>query len=125
MEKENESLKAKKKDSKLVKKIKQNIYKWHRTLGIITIIPVFFWCLSGLMHPFMAHFFKPTIAHERLETKPIDKSQLTLSIQEVLQKNKIAEFKNFRIEPKCWRKYARFSEYIRVFQQRIIGNQSA
>jgi hypothetical protein len=86
-----------KKDSKFVKKIKQKIYAWHRIIGIITLIPVIFWTLSGLMHPFMAHFFKPTIAHEFLVAKPIDKSQLTLSIQEVLQKNKLAEFKNFRI----------------------------
>ena len=88
---------SKKKDSKFVKKIKQKIYGWHRTIGIITIIPVIFWTLSGLMHPFMAHFFKPTIANEFLVEKPIDKSQLTLSIKEVLKKNKIAEFKNFRI----------------------------
>jgi hypothetical protein len=88
---------SKKKDSKLVKKLKQKMYKWHRTLGIITLIPVIFWTLSGLMHPFMAHFFKPTIANERLEAKPIDKTQLALSIQEVLEQNKITEFKNFRI----------------------------
>ena len=88
---------SKKKDSKFVKKIKQKIYAWHRTIGIITIIPVILWTLSGLTHPFMAHFFKPTIANEFLIAKPIDKSQLTLSIQEVLQKNNIAEFKNFRI----------------------------
>jgi hypothetical protein len=88
---------SKKKDSKFVKKIKQKIYGWHRTIGIITIIPVIFWTLSGLMHPFMAHFFKPTIANESLEIKPIDKTQLTLSIQEVLAKNKLSEFKNFRI----------------------------
>lgn len=88
---------SKKKDSKFVKKIKQKVYAWHRTIGIITIIPVIFWTLSGLMHPFMAHFFKPEIANERLESKPIDKSQLTLSIQEVLEKNKITEFRNFRI----------------------------
>jgi hypothetical protein len=88
---------SKNKDSKLIKKMKQKMYKWHRTLGIITLIPVIFWTLSGLMHPFMAHFFKPTIANERLETKPIDKTQLTFSIQEVLEKNKTTEFKNFRI----------------------------
>jgi hypothetical protein len=88
---------SKKKDSKFVKKIKQKIYGWHRTIGIITIIPIIFWTLSGLMHPFMTDFFKPEIANERLEVKPIDKSQLTLSIQEVLQKNKITAFKNFRI----------------------------
>jgi len=95
LEKEEKS--SKKKDSKLVKKLKQKMYKWHRTLGIITLIPVVFWTLSGLMHPFMAHFFKPTIANERLEIKPIDKTDLVLSIQEVLKQNKITELKNFRI----------------------------
>jgi hypothetical protein len=89
--------KQKKNDSKFVKKIKQNMYKWHRTIGIITIIPVILWTLSGLMHPFMAHFFKPEIANEKLEANPIDKNQLHYSIQEVLQKNGITEFKNFRI----------------------------
>ncbi|MFV8326603.1 PepSY domain-containing protein [Flavobacterium sp. ZS1P14] len=88
---------SKKKDSKIVKKIKQKMYRWHRTLGIITLIPVIFWTLSGLMHPFMAHFFKPQISNEKLEVKPIDKSQLHYSVQEVLQKNKITKFKNFRI----------------------------
>ena len=97
MEQVNGRSKAQKKDYKFVKKIKQKIYGWHRSIGILTIIPVILWTLSGLMHPFMAHFFKPEIANERLEVKPIDKSQLALSIQEVLQKNKITEFKNFRI----------------------------
>jgi hypothetical protein len=86
-----------KKDSKIVKKIKQNMYKWHRTLGIITLIPVIFWTLSGIMHPFMAHFFKPEIAHEKLEIKPIDSSKIKLSVQDVLMKNGIDLFKNFRI----------------------------
>jgi hypothetical protein len=88
---------TKKKDSKIVKKIKQNIYKWHRTLGIMTLIPVLFWTLSGIMHPFMAHFFKPEIAHEKLELKPINSAQIKLSVQEVLTANDIDLFKNFRI----------------------------
>ena len=87
----------KKKDSRFVKKIKQNMYQWHRTIGIITIIPVIFWTLSGLMHPFMAHFFKPEIANEKLEVQTVNQNQLSLSIQEVLKKNDITQFKNFRI----------------------------
>lgn len=93
----NRDKKSKKKDSKIVKRIKQHMYKWHRTIGLITIIPVIFWTLSGLMHPFMAHFFKPEIAHEKLDPQTIDKNQLHYSIQEVLQKNNISKFKNFRI----------------------------
>lgn len=97
MSKEIKKKSSKKKDSKIVKKIKQHMYKWHRVIGLITIVPVIFWTLSGLMHPFMAHFFKPEIAHEKLEQQIIDKSHLKLSIQEVLQKNEITQFKNFRI----------------------------
>lgn len=88
---------SKKKDSKIIKKTKQHMYKWHRTIGLITIVPVILWTLSGLMHPFMAHFFKPEIAHDKIEQQFISKNELQFSIQEVLQKNNISEFKNFRI----------------------------
>ncbi|WPR71000.1 PepSY domain-containing protein [Flavobacterium sp. NG2] len=88
---------TKSKNKKWSKKLKQKMYKWHRTLGIITIIPVIFWCISGLMHPVMAHWFKPTIAHEKLEVKPIDSTQIKLSIGDVLEKNKIPVFKNFHL----------------------------
>ncbi|MEO8238562.1 MAG: PepSY-associated TM helix domain-containing protein [Flavobacterium sp.] len=97
MSKETNRKTSKKKDSKFIKKIKQHMYKWHRVIGLITIIPVIFWTLSGLMHPFMAHFFKPEIAYDKLEQQIIDKNQLQFSIQEVLNKNSISEFKNFRI----------------------------
>lgn len=88
---------SKKRDSKWVKKLKQNSYTWHRTLGIITVVPVIFWCLSGVMHPFMAHFFKPEIANERLEKTTIAPADIPLSIQSVLAKNNLKQIKNFRI----------------------------
>jgi uncharacterized iron-regulated membrane protein len=88
---------SKKRDSKWVKKLKQKIYTWHRIIGIITVIPVIFWCLSGVMHPFMAHFFKPTIANERLEQTTIAPTDIPLSIQSVLAKNGLKQIKNFRI----------------------------
>lgn len=89
--------KSKNKESYFVKYIKQNSYIWHRRLGIIAIVPVILWTLSGIMHPIMAHYFKPEIAHEKLEIQPIDSSQIKLSLQEVLFMNKIDLFKNFRI----------------------------
>jgi uncharacterized iron-regulated membrane protein len=88
---------SKKRDSKWVKKLKQKIYTWHRTLGIITVVPVIFWCLSGVIHPFMAHFFKPEIANERLEKPTISPANIPLSIQTVLAKNNLKQIKNFRI----------------------------
>ncbi|MCG9793306.1 PepSY domain-containing protein [Flavobacterium algicola] len=85
------------KTKKWIKKLKQNLYKWHRTLGIITIVPVIFWCLSGLMHPVMAHWFKPSIAHEKLQAAAIDTSLIKLSIHDVLTSNKVERFHNFRL----------------------------
>jgi len=77
--------------------LRRNIYRWHRTVGLITIIPVIFWCLSGLMHPFLSHWFKPTIAHEFMPAQVLDKAQVKLSLQEVLTGNGVADFKNFRL----------------------------
>lgn len=79
------------------KYIKQNIYKWHKIIGLITIIPVIFWTLSGLMHPFMAHWFKPTLPKEKLEISVIDTTKIKYSFQEVLKAHQIHRFLNFRI----------------------------
>ena len=81
---------------KIEKKAKQRIYKWHRFFAYITFIPVILWCLSGIMHPFMAHFFKPEIKNEFIEPKVIDFAKVKVSLQDVLKKEKIATFKNFR-----------------------------
>jgi hypothetical protein len=77
--------------------IKKNIYKWHRIIGLITIIPVIFWCVSGLMHPFMAHWFKPKIAHEFIKPSTLKPEQVKLSLQEALLKQGIVRFKACRI----------------------------
>lgn len=45
----------------------------------------------------MAHFFKPTIANERLEKTTIAQADIPLSIQRVLAKNNLKQIKNFRI----------------------------
>ena len=81
---------------KLKKRLKQRIYKWHKVLAFITMVPVLFWCLSGIMHPFMAHFFKPTIANEVLEKTKIDSAKMNVGLQEALLQNKLDEIKNFR-----------------------------
>ncbi|TWR26440.1 PepSY domain-containing protein [Mucilaginibacter pallidiroseus] len=74
---------------------KQNFYKWHRILGLIALVPVISWALSGLSHPFMSNWFRPTIAQEVY--KPAVQSQLkpALSLKQVLDKNKISQFRNF------------------------------
>ncbi|MCQ6960234.1 PepSY domain-containing protein [Mucilaginibacter aquariorum] len=73
---------------------KQNFYKWHRILGLTALIPVIMWTLSGLSHPFMSNWFRPTIANEVY--KPAQKGiKPALSLQQVLDKNGISELVNF------------------------------
>ncbi len=81
----------------LKKNIKRNIYRWHRIIGLVTMIPVIFWCISGMMHPFMSHWFKVKLAHEYVKPEAVNQAQIKLSLQEVLKKNSITEFRNFRI----------------------------
>lgn len=81
---------------KIKKKLKQKIYKWHKILAFVTIIPVLFWCLSGLMHPFMAHFFKPQIPNEILEKRGVDITKIKVNLKTALIENDISEIKNIR-----------------------------
>ncbi|MFD0793298.1 PepSY domain-containing protein [Mucilaginibacter litoreus] len=73
---------------------KQNFYKWHRILGLIALIPVMMWTLSGLSHPFMSNWFRPTIAQEVYKPEP-SKIKPSLSLKHVLDKNGISELINF------------------------------
>lgn len=74
---------------------KQNFYKWHRILGLIALVPVIFWTLSGLSHPFMSNWFRPGIAQEVFKPAPQSILKPTLTIRQVLDKNNISQFRNF------------------------------
>jgi uncharacterized iron-regulated membrane protein len=75
----------------------KKLYQWHRLIGIFTVVPVILWTLSGLMHPFMAHWFKPKIAREFIAPQPIPKESITLSPQEILDKHNIVLFKQIQL----------------------------
>ncbi|MGY0034591.1 hypothetical protein [Pedobacter sp. NJ-S-72] len=81
----------------LSRTVKRNMYSWHRILGIMTIIPVIFWTCSGLSHPIIAHWFKLQIAHEYIKPAAIDNGQVKLSVNQVLSKNGVNLFRNFRL----------------------------
>ncbi|WP_158827387.1 PepSY domain-containing protein [Mucilaginibacter lacusdianchii] len=76
---------------------KSRFYKWHRVIGLIALIPVISWTLSGLSHPFMSNWFRPFIPKEVF--KPLTQQQLhpNLSIKQVLDKNGITEIRNFNL----------------------------
>ncbi len=77
------------------RKIK-GLYNWHSIIGLITILPVISWTLSGLMHPFMAHFFNPEIANTFLIPNPIEPESLMVQPKEALESIGASEFKSIR-----------------------------
>lgn len=83
------------KDSKTKLKAKRNFYKWHRILGLMALVPVIFWTISGLSHPFMSNWFRPFIPQEIFRPKTQVEMQPQLSLQEVLDRNQITEIRNF------------------------------
>jgi hypothetical protein len=82
--------------SVIKRQVRRNMYKWHRILGILTVIPVIFWTCSGLSHPIIAHWFKVPLAHEYVKPEAINRSEVKLSMQQVLTKNGINLFTGCR-----------------------------
>ena len=77
--------------------VKSNFYKWHRVLGLIGLVPIIFWTLSGLSHPFMSNWFRPVIAKEVFKPLSQDKMKPTLSIQQIMDKNNLQNLRNFNL----------------------------
>jgi hypothetical protein len=77
--------------------IRKNIYRWHKTLGLLAIVPTIFWTASGVMHPFMSHWFKTKIANEFYKAESISAADIKLPLGQVLIQNEVTEFKNFRL----------------------------
>jgi hypothetical protein len=91
--------------SKVQRFFKRNAFNLHRWISIVALVPALMWSLSGMAHPFMAHWFKPPIAREFLPPQPIDQSQVSMTLSEALTQNNIAEIKQFRLvnfQGKVW-----------------------
>jgi len=83
------------KDSKTKLTAKRSFYKWHRILGLMALVPVIFWTISGLSHPFMSNWFRPFIPQEVFRPLTQDQMKPQLSLQEVLDRNHLTEIRNF------------------------------
>src|ERR1700749_2255506 len=92
---------------------KSSFYKWHRALGLIALVPVIFWTLSGLSHPFMSNWFRPYIPVEVYKAPVQSELKPKLYIQQVLDTNHITEVRNFRL----------VSFYHKTFYQ-VLGKDS-
>lgn len=73
------------------------IYKWHRVLGLIALVPVIFWTLSGISHPFMSNWLRPYIPVEVYKNPAQSQLKVKLSVQQVLDSNHVAQLRNFRL----------------------------
>ncbi|MBS7564846.1 PepSY domain-containing protein [Mucilaginibacter sp. Bleaf8] len=79
------------------KSAKSRFYKWHRIIGLIALIPVISWSLSGLSHPFMSNWFRPFIPKEVFKPSTQQQMHPALTIKQVLDKNGITEIRNFSL----------------------------
>lgn len=72
-------------------------YKWHRRFGLIALVPVICWTISGMSHPFMSNWFRPYIPIEVYKEPAQSQLKVKLSIQQVLDTNHVASLRNFRL----------------------------
>ncbi|MGI4867523.1 MAG: hypothetical protein ACRYFZ_26625 [Janthinobacterium lividum] len=75
----------------------RNMYRWHRLLGILTVVPVILWTLSGLSHPLMSNWLRPAIAHETVPAPPLTAAMLTMPIAQVLTGHYLPAVQNVRL----------------------------
>lgn len=76
---------------------KRRFYKWHRILGLTALVPVIFWTVSGLSHPFMSNWFRPSIPVEVYQQPTQRELKPVLTLQQVLDQNHIAQLRNFSL----------------------------
>lgn len=75
--------------------VQRHMYRWHRIIGILTVIPVIFWTLSGLTHPLMSNWFRPKIAREILAPTPAPRP--TMPLQQVMRQHNLPALRNVRL----------------------------
>ena len=89
----------------------RNMYRWHRVLGLITVLPVIMWTLSGLSHPLMSNWLRPAIAHETVPTPPLRPEALAVPVARVLSQNHLAAIQNLRVVQLRHQPYYQLTDY--------------
>lgn len=89
----------------------RNMYRWHRTLGLVTLLPVMMWTLSGLSHPLMSNWLRPAIAHETVPTPPLRPDVLAVPVAQVLSQNHLAAIQNLRVMQFRHQPYYQITDY--------------
>ena len=89
----------------------RHLYRWHRTLGLLTLLPVIMWTLSGLSHPLMSNWLRPAIAHETVPTPPLRPEALAVPVAQVLSQNHLAAIQNLRVVQLRQQPYYQVADY--------------
>ncbi|MBV4356382.1 PepSY domain-containing protein [Pinibacter aurantiacus] len=79
----------------LRKYVRQRMMKWHRTVSLITGIPVLLWAASGFLHPLMTNV-RPKVAQQTINASSVDTNQIVVPLSQALLANKIDSVKNVR-----------------------------
>lgn len=74
----------------------KTLYRWHYRLGLLVTIPILTWCISGLIPPIMANFFKirPTQHTVELYAPVVDST--APSLKTILERQYRQGFKQIR-----------------------------
>ncbi|RAK70613.1 PepSY domain-containing protein [Hymenobacter edaphi] len=75
--------------------VQRHMYRWHRIIGLITVLPVICWTLSGLLHPLMSNWLRPSIAREALPPLPAPRPARPLT--QVLRQHHLPQLRNVRL----------------------------
>jgi hypothetical protein len=75
--------------------LRRSLYKWHRILGLIALVPIIGWTISGLSHPFMSNWFRPFLPVETYQQPVQSELKPALNLQQVMDQNQITELHNF------------------------------
>ncbi|MCC3160669.1 PepSY domain-containing protein [Hymenobacter sp. 15J16-1T3B] len=75
--------------------VQRHMYRWHRVIGLLSVVPVICWTLSGLLHPLMSNWLRPQIAREALPPLPAPRPALPLT--QVLRQHHLTQLRNVRL----------------------------
>ncbi|NML66361.1 PepSY domain-containing protein [Hymenobacter sp. RP-2-7] len=89
----------------------RHLYRWHRVLGLLTVLPVLAWTLSGISHPLMANWLRPPIAHETVPTPALRASALGVPVPQILARYQLGTVRNLRVVQYRRQPYYQLADY--------------
>jgi len=89
----------------------RHMYRWHRILGLLTVLPVLGWTLSGISHPLMANWLRPPIAHETVPAPPLQAAALVVPVPQVLARYQLGTVRNLRVVQYRRQPYYQVADY--------------